>query len=383
MERAKKLAEWKKQRAAKANAVKGGAVAIKGAKRPKQFSATRRTSGQQKENNPVAVPKRQVESVSMSKSKAAPPTLGAAIQSPKPSTAFTRRMNGARRVSDEQSRTSSGSGSGNSSKSTKIPSKTTGGGAMRRLGLGGRGSARRVSESTNSLEVDRRGSTESFDTLSTAGVSFSSALSPAPTARRTSSAFSRRMSGDGNSGGSVFSRRISDDSTTSVAKTAGFAGMRARRHSGASHGSSGSVFDEDLDNKPTTTTAGATRKLAPAVGFMPSASIPAVVKRVDTTANEATVDTCDQPAMLETAPLNDTNRDWELADFAIGRALGKGKFGNVYLAQQKTTKVALKCLFKTSILQEVGSVQILQREVCVASKVCILSPAPQKWQIIS
>lgn len=35
---------------------------------------------------------------------------------------------------------------------------------------------------------------------------------------------------------------------------------------------------------------------------------------------------------------------WRLSDFEIGRPLGKGKFGNVYLAREKSSKfiVALK-----------------------------------------
>lgn len=43
---------------------------------------------------------------------------------------------------------------------------------------------------------------------------------------------------------------------------------------------------------------------------------------------------------------------WELANFDIGRALGRGKFGNVYLAREKDTKfvVALKVMFKKQII---------------------------------
>ena len=45
----------------------------------------------------------------------------------------------------------------------------------------------------------------------------------------------------------------------------------------------------------------------------------------------------------ETAP----DRRWSLADFDIGRPLGRGKFGNVYLAREKKSKyiVALKVIF--------------------------------------
>uniref|UniRef100_A0AC34Q1Y8 Aurora kinase n=1 Tax=Panagrolaimus sp. JU765 TaxID=591449 RepID=A0AC34Q1Y8_9BILA len=46
-------------------------------------------------------------------------------------------------------------------------------------------------------------------------------------------------------------------------------------------------------------------------------------------------------------------RDWKLSDFDIGRPLGKGKFGNVYLARDKNKKyvVALKILFKSQLVK--------------------------------
>ena len=42
---------------------------------------------------------------------------------------------------------------------------------------------------------------------------------------------------------------------------------------------------------------------------------------------------------------------WKLEDFEIGRPLGKGKFGNVYLAREKRSKyiIALKVLFKSQV----------------------------------
>lgn len=42
---------------------------------------------------------------------------------------------------------------------------------------------------------------------------------------------------------------------------------------------------------------------------------------------------------------------WDLSNFDIGRPLGRGKFGNVYLAREKLTKyvVALKVMFKKQI----------------------------------
>lgn len=45
-----------------------------------------------------------------------------------------------------------------------------------------------------------------------------------------------------------------------------------------------------------------------------------------------------------------SERQWRLDDFDIGKPLGKGKFGNVYLAREKSSKyiVALK-VFISSI----------------------------------
>uniref|UniRef100_A0A8D8QLV7 Aurora kinase n=1 Tax=Cacopsylla melanoneura TaxID=428564 RepID=A0A8D8QLV7_9HEMI len=58
------------------------------------------------------------------------------------------------------------------------------------------------------------------------------------------------------------------------------------------------------------------------------------------------------------------DKRWSLKDFDIGRPLGKGKFGNVYLAREKTSKfvVALKVLFKAQILQSEVEHQ-LKREI--------------------
>jgi serine/threonine protein kinase len=55
---------------------------------------------------------------------------------------------------------------------------------------------------------------------------------------------------------------------------------------------------------------------------------------------------------------------WTLQDFDIGRPLGKGKFGNVYLAREKRSKyiVALKVLFKSQ-LQKGGVEHQLRREI--------------------
>merc|ERR1739838_1267204 len=62
-----------------------------------------------------------------------------------------------------------------------------------------------------------------------------------------------------------------------------------------------------------------------------------------------------------------TNR-WKLSDFEIGRPLGKGKFGNVYLAREKRSKfiVALKVLFKSQ-LQKAHVEHQLRRDIEIQS----------------
>lgn len=48
---------------------------------------------------------------------------------------------------------------------------------------------------------------------------------------------------------------------------------------------------------------------------------------------------------------NQNQKKWTLVDFDIGRPLGKGKFGNVYLAREKKSKfiIAMKVLYRTQI----------------------------------
>ncbi|KAI0671103.1 kinase-like protein [Trametes maxima] len=58
-------------------------------------------------------------------------------------------------------------------------------------------------------------------------------------------------------------------------------------------------------------------------------------------------------------------REWHLTDFDIGRPLGKGKFGRVYMVRTKTEPhyiLALKCLYKSEIVQSRVEKQI-RREI--------------------
>ena len=61
-------------------------------------------------------------------------------------------------------------------------------------------------------------------------------------------------------------------------------------------------------------------------------------------------------------------KKWSLDNFDIGRPLGKGKFGNVYLAREKKSQfiVALKVLFKSQ-LQKNGVEHQLRREIEIQS----------------
>lgn len=61
-------------------------------------------------------------------------------------------------------------------------------------------------------------------------------------------------------------------------------------------------------------------------------------------------------------------RHWTLNDFEIGRPLGKGKFGNVYLARETRSKyiVALKVLFKSQLVRNNVQHQ-LRREIEIQS----------------
>lgn len=58
------------------------------------------------------------------------------------------------------------------------------------------------------------------------------------------------------------------------------------------------------------------------------------------------------------------DRNWKVDDFTLGKPLGKGKFGNVYFAKQKSTSypVALKVLFKAQINCS-QAIKMLKREV--------------------
>lgn len=63
-----------------------------------------------------------------------------------------------------------------------------------------------------------------------------------------------------------------------------------------------------------------------------------------------------------------SKKKWALVNFDIGRPLGRGKFGNVYLAREKETKfvIALKVLFKKQIATQ-GIEHQVRREIEIQS----------------
>ncbi|EEC15897.1 serine/threonine protein kinase, putative, partial [Ixodes scapularis] len=70
----------------------------------------------------------------------------------------------------------------------------------------------------------------------------------------------------------------------------------------------------------------------------------------------------------ETSNFSRSAPDWSLSDFEIGRPLGKGKFGNVYLAREKKSKfvIALKVMFKSQLEANYVKHQ-LRREIEIQS----------------
>ncbi|XP_045931514.1 aurora kinase A [Micropterus dolomieu] len=75
-----------------------------------------------------------------------------------------------------------------------------------------------------------------------------------------------------------------------------------------------------------------------------------------------------KPAKNDSANSTASNKRWSLENFDIGRPLGKGKFGNVYLARERQSKfiLALKVLFKKQ-LEKAGVEHQLRREVEIQS----------------
>ncbi|KAN0114226.1 Protein kinase-like domain containing protein [Russula decolorans] len=84
-------------------------------------------------------------------------------------------------------------------------------------------------------------------------------------------------------------------------------------------------------------------------------------KRGEAVEGEAAQDLALDSSVSRTRP----TREWHLTDFDIGRPLGKGKFGRVYMVRTKVEPkyiLALKCLYKSEIVQSRVEKQI-RREI--------------------
>ena len=69
---------------------------------------------------------------------------------------------------------------------------------------------------------------------------------------------------------------------------------------------------------------------------------------------------------------NSRERRWQLADFDIGRPLGQGKFGSVYLARERKSKyiVALKVGLEIASLPSPYVILLLEELLEVSCKCC-------------
>ncbi|XP_021011456.1 aurora kinase A isoform X3 [Mus caroli] len=110
----------------------------------------------------------------------------------------------------------------------------------------------------------------------------------------------------------------------------------------------------------------------PAPKQLPAASVPRPVSRLNNPQKSEQPAASGNNSEKEQASLQKTEdtkkRQWTLEDFDIGRPLGKGKFGNVYLARERQSKfiLALKVLFKTQ-LEKANVEHQLRREVEIQS----------------
>jgi serine/threonine protein kinase len=76
----------------------------------------------------------------------------------------------------------------------------------------------------------------------------------------------------------------------------------------------------------------------------------------------------EEESQVQAQTAGEEQQKWTLKDFDIGRPLGRGKFGHVYLAREKKSgyNVALKVLYKQE-LQDNKVEKQLRREIEIQS----------------
>ena len=79
-----------------------------------------------------------------------------------------------------------------------------------------------------------------------------------------------------------------------------------------------------------------------------------------------------QPRISTVAPSK--TRRWQLSDFDIGKSLGKGKFGNVYLARERSTKyiIALKVNISLHTAMPMSASFLLKGSSCCSASLFLL-----------
>ncbi|CAI5490060.1 unnamed protein product [Closterium sp. Naga37s-1] len=127
-------------------------------------------------------------------------------------------------------------------------------------------------------------------------------------------------------------------------------------------------ISNSIDGAPTHSKAAASAQACPQTSA--SAQSKPVRARVPAASVQASVSTASTASAAASASIGGSGEEhrWSLEDFDIGRPLGRGKFGSVYLAREKKSKfiVALKVLFKNQ-LQESQVEHQLRREIEIQS----------------
>lgn len=97
---------------------------------------------------------------------------------------------------------------------------------------------------------------------------------------------------------------------------------------------------------------------------------PSLVQLADDVPDDLKEDVQKMVTKMETHILKRNNKpyNWTINDFEIGAPMGRGKFGRVYLAREKTTHavVALKMLFKSELIKGQMQHQVI-REIEIQS----------------